>query len=140
MIEALKDDIAALPVPVVFDHFGGAQAEGGQAGLSVLLALVRAGISYVKISAVYRISKQPGYADAAPLARAMVEARPDRILWGSDWPHTNSARVPGRSAEDVSPFTPIDDGMTLNLLASWVPETATRRQILVDNPARLYQF
>ena len=138
VIEALKDELGALPVPVVFDHFGGAQAEGGQPGFAALLQLVRAGIVYVKISAVYRISKQPGYADAAPLARALIEARPDRILWGSDWPHTH--RVPGRGIEDVTPFSPIDDGLTLNLLAAWAPDPAVRRQILVDNPARLYQF
>ncbi|MBI3512850.1 MAG: amidohydrolase family protein [Proteobacteria bacterium] len=138
VIEALKDEFGALPVPVVLDHFGGAQAAGGQPSFSTLLRLLRTGVVYVKISAVYRISKQPGYADAAPLARALIEARPDRILWGTDWPHTG--RVPGRGIEDVTPFTPIDDGMTLNLLASWAPDAALRRQILVDNPARLYQF
>ncbi len=138
VIAALKDELGALPVPVVFDRFGGARAEGGQPGFAALLNLVRAGVVYVKLSAVYRISKQPGYADAAPLARALIEARPDRILWGSDWPHTN--RVPGRAIDAVTPFAPIDDGATLNLLAEWTPDPAIRRQILVDNPTRLYQF
>jgi len=138
VIEALKDELSALPVPVVFDHFGGAQTAGGQPGFAALLHLVRAGIVHVKLSAAYRISKQPGYADAAPLARALIEARPDRILWGSAWPHVDW--VPGRAIEDVTPFAVIDDGVTLNLLASWAPDPAIRRQILVDNPARLYRF
>ena len=140
MIEALKDDLGALPVPVVLDHFGGAHAEGGQPGFSALLNLVRAGTVYVKLSAVYRVSQQPGYADVAPLARALIEAGPERMLWGSDWPHTNSKRAPGQSVETISPFTPIDDGAALNLLAQWAPDPALRRQILVDNPARLYGF
>jgi predicted TIM-barrel fold metal-dependent hydrolase len=140
MVAALKDEIGALPVPVVLDHFAGAQAEGGQPGLSALLALVGSGNVYVKLSAPYRISKQPGYGDVAPLARALVETRADRMLWGSDWPHTNSARSPGSGIETISPFTPIDDGASLNLFAEWVPDPATRRQILVDNPARLYGF
>jgi predicted TIM-barrel fold metal-dependent hydrolase len=140
VVAALKDEIGALPVPVVLDHFAGASAEGGQAGLSALLALLRSGNVYVKLSAPYRISKQPGYADVAPLARALIEARPDRMLWGSDWPHTNSARAPGRGIEDISPFSDIDDGKVLNQLASWAPDAATRQKILVDNPAQLYQF
>jgi len=62
------------------------------------------------------------------------------MLWGSDWPHTSAARPAGSDIETVSPFTPIDDGAALNRFASWVPDPATRRQILVDNPARLYGF
>ncbi len=138
VIEALKAEFGMLPVPVVFDHFGGAQAAGGQPGFDTLLALVRAGIVYVKLSAVYRVSKQPGWGDAAPLARALIEARPDRMLWGSDWPHTN--RIAGRGIDQMTPFSSIDDGAALNLLASWAPDPALRRQILVDNPARLYGF
>jgi predicted TIM-barrel fold metal-dependent hydrolase len=140
IVAALKDEIGALPVPVVLDHFAGAKAEGGEPGWSALLALVRSGNVYVKLSAPYRISSQPGYGDVAPLARALVETRADRMLWGSDWPHTSSARPPGSGVETISPFTPIDDGAVLNLFASWVPDPATRRQILVDNPARLYGF
>ena len=140
MIEALKDDFGALPVPVVFDHFGGAHAEGGQPGFSTLLNLVRTGTVYVKLSAVYRVSQQPGFADVAPLARALIEAGPERMLWGSDWPHTNSKRASGQGVEEISPFFPIDDGAMLNLLAEWAPDPVLRRQILVDNPARLYGF
>jgi predicted TIM-barrel fold metal-dependent hydrolase len=70
----------------------------------------------------------------------LVAANPERVLWGSDWPHTDAARVPGRAPTAISPFLPIDDGLMLNQLARWVPNPAVRRTILVDNPARLYRF
>src|SRR5262249_21303777 len=128
---------------IVFDHFGGAQAALGvnQPGFAALINLVRAGRAYVKISAVYRASVQaPDYADAAPLARALVDANPQRVLWGSDWPHPSGGATGGRAATEVSPLVQIDDGRVLNQLAVWVPDAATRRTILVDNPARLYGF
>jgi len=140
MISALKDDIAASPVPVVFDHFGGAQAALGvnQPGFSELLALVKSGRAYVKISGAYRASKlAPDYPDAAPLARALIAANADRIVWGTDWPHPNSE---GGSTTKVTPLFQIDDGRLLNQLAVWAPDAAVRRKILVDNPARLYGF
>jgi predicted TIM-barrel fold metal-dependent hydrolase len=143
VIAALAAELAALPVPLVIDHFGGAQAALGpqQPGFDALLALVRSGKAYVKISGAYRVSRlAPDYADAAPLALALIAANPERIVWGTDWPHTDSARPPGRPATDVSPFQPIDDGRLLNQLPSWAPQPAIRRQILVDNPARLYGF
>jgi len=143
MIDAMKSQIRASPVPVVFDHFGGAQAKLGtrQPGFDVLLDLVRAGNAYVKISGAYRSSTQaPDYPDAAPLARALVAANVDRILWGTDWPHPDSAQVAGRKATDIAPLLQIDDGRVLNQLAVWVPDAAVRKTILVDNPARLYGF
>src|ERR1700716_1845990 len=94
MISAIKDLVAASPVPVVFDHFGGAQGELGvdQPGFADLTELVRSGKAYVKISGAYRASKlAPDYADAAPLARALIGANAERIVWGTDWPHPNSA-------------------------------------------------
>jgi predicted TIM-barrel fold metal-dependent hydrolase len=143
VIAALAAELAAAPVPLVIDHFGGALAALGsqQPGFDALLALVRSGKAYVKISGAYRVSRlAPDYADAAPLARALIAANPQRIVWGTDWPHTDAARQPGRPATDVSPFQPIDDGRLLNQLPSWAPEPVIRRQILVDNPARLYGF
>jgi predicted TIM-barrel fold metal-dependent hydrolase len=143
VIAAMKDRIMASPVPVVFDHFGGAQAAAGlkQPGFGELVALVKSGHAFVKISAAYRSSTQrPDYADVAPLARALVEANPQRILWGTDWPHPDSASVGGRLATDVAPLLPIDDGLAINQLAAWVPDAAARATILVDNPARLYGF
>jgi predicted TIM-barrel fold metal-dependent hydrolase len=80
----------------------------------------------------------PDYPDALPLARALVTANPQRILWGSSWPHPGSAA--GRKSTDLSPNGQTDDGLVLNLLPVWVPDPATRRTILVDNPARLYGF
>ena len=140
VISGIKDLVEVSPVPVVFDHFGGAQAALGvdQPGFSDLLALVKSGKAYVKISGAYRASKlAPDYSDAASLARALIAANPDRIVWGTDWPHPNSE---GGSVDRVSPLFQIDDGRLLNQLVVWAPDAATRRKILVDNPARLYEF
>jgi predicted TIM-barrel fold metal-dependent hydrolase len=139
VISALKSDIMALPMPVIFDHFGGAKAAPGpsQPGFADLLDLVKSGHAYVKISAAYRTSDQtPDFPDTAPLAQALVAANPDRVVWGSNWPH------PGRgpSPTALAPPYPNDDGRVLNLLPTWVADAAVRKKILVDNPARLYGF
>ncbi len=139
MISAIKELVAASPVPVVFDHFGGAQGEFGpeQPGFSHLLELVRSGKAYVKISGAYRASKRaPDYADATVLARALIAANSDRIVWGTDWPHPTGGNKP----TDVTPLLQIDDGRLLNQLPVWAPDEATRKKILVDNPAQLYGF
>jgi len=141
VIAGIKDLVMTSPVPVVFDHFGGAQAALGldQSGFDDLLAVVKAGKAYVKISGGYRASKQaPDYADAAPFAKALIAANADRIVWGTDWPHPNSSS--GAKATDVTPLFQIDDGRLMNQLAVWAPDAATRKKILVDNPDRLYQF
>jgi predicted TIM-barrel fold metal-dependent hydrolase len=143
MISAIKDLVAASPVPVVFDHFGGAKAELGpqQPGFADLVELVRSGKAYVKISAAYRISKlAPDYADVVPLTEALIAVNPDRVVWGTDWPHPNAVTPPGRKPTDVTPLLQIDDGRLLNQLPVWAPDPATRKKILVDNPARLYAF
>ena len=142
VIEGIKDLVAAAPMPVVFDHFGGMQAAlgGDQPGLASLMTLIRTGKAYVKISAPYRSSMEaPDYPDVAPLARALVASNPERILWGSDWPHPGLP-VPGRSNSEITPFFQIDDGRVLNFLPQWVPDSAERKTILVENPARLYGF
>ena len=142
MIPAIRDLVAASPVPVVFDHFGGAQAEFGvdQPGFADLLALVKSGKAYVKISGAYRASKlAPDYPDAAPLARALIAANSGRIVWGTDWPHPDHT-PPGKKPTDVTPLLQIDDGRLLNQLPAWAPDAAIRKQILADNPARLYGF
>ena len=142
VIARLSDLVAGLPVPVVFDHFGGAQAAAGvdQPGFAALVALVGAGQAYVKVSAAYRSSeKAPAYGDVAPLARALITANPERILWGTDWPHPHAA-PPGAALDAPAAFYDIDDGLALNQLAAWAPSAAIRRKILVDNPARLYDF
>jgi predicted TIM-barrel fold metal-dependent hydrolase len=143
VISAIKDAVAVSPVPVVFDHFGGAQGALGvdQPGFSDLLQLVKSGKAYVKISGGYRASqKAPDYPDAAPLARALIAANPERIVWGTDWPHPHSGPLPGYGPMDVRPFSDIDDGRLLNQLPVWAPDAALRKTILVDNPARLYGF
>jgi predicted TIM-barrel fold metal-dependent hydrolase len=140
VIAALAEQLRGLPVPLVIDHFGGARAELGlqQPGFDTLLALLRSGNTYVKISGCYRSSSAtPDYADTAPLAQALIAANPERVVWGTDWPHPDAGR--GRP-RDVTPYYPIDDGNVLNQLARWAPDPAVRKKILVDNPARLYGF
>jgi predicted TIM-barrel fold metal-dependent hydrolase len=142
MITAIKDQVLVSPVPVVFDHFGGAQAALGpeQPGFSDLFELVKSGTAYVKISGAYRTSKRaPDFPDAAPLARALIEANSDRIVWGTDWPHPDHT-PPGKRPTDVTPMLQIDDGLLFNQLVTWAPDEAIRKKILVDNPARLYRF
>lgn len=141
MIAAIKDLVAAAPVPVVFDHFGGARADRGtgQPGFADLLELVKTGKAYVKISGAYRASKlAPDYGDAAPLAWALIAANADRIVWGTDWPHPDT--ISGKEATEITPLIQIDDGRILNQLPVWAPDADIRRKILVDNPARLYGF
>ena len=143
MISAIKDLVATSPVPVVFDHFGGAQAELGldQPGFADLLELVHSGKAYVKISGAYRASKlAPDYPDAAPLALALIAANSERIIWGTDWPHPNSVTPAGKKPTDLTPLYQIDDGRLFNQLPVWAPDAAMRRTILVDNPAQLYSF
>ena len=142
VIDALQDAISGAQVPIIFDHFGGAQAGlgVGQPGFSALVKLVQAGHAYVKISAPYRSSDQaPAYADVAPLAKALIAANPRRIVWGSDWPHPGPVQT-GRTLADITPFYAVDDGLVLNQLASWAPDPATRKTLLVDNTARIYGF
>ena len=85
------------------------------------------GHCHVKLTGVYRMSVAPGFADAAPLARKLIETAPDRIIWGSDYPHLSFADRVG----SVELF---------NLLGTWAPDDATRRKILVENPQRLFGF
>ena len=138
---ALLDEVMAAPVPIVFDHFAGAQAAGGvdQPGFNRVLKMVQAGKAYVKVSGAYRASKQPpDYPDAANLAKALIAANPQRIVWGTDWPHPDTRT--DRKPTEVSPLLPMDDGRLLNLLGTWAPDAAQRKAILVDNPAKLYGF
>jgi predicted TIM-barrel fold metal-dependent hydrolase len=141
VIDALSQQLLASPVTVVIDHFGGATSARGvnQPGFSALVNLVKSGKAYVKISgAADSVSTQPDFADVTPLARALVTANPQRILWGSNWPHPGSTAVAGRKPTDLAPHVQTDDGKVLNLLPVWVPDASTRRLILTENPARLY--
>jgi len=142
VISGIKDLVEASPVAVVFDHFGGAEAARGvqQPGFADLVALVKSGKAYVKISGAYRASAQPDYADVKPFARMLIEGNADRIIWGSDWPHPHPEAQKGHPLTEVTPLFQIDDGRVLNLLPVWAPDAAVRKKILVDNPARLYGF
>ncbi len=143
VIAGLKEHLARMPFPVVIDHFGrGNPAQGpSQSDFAAFTDLVKSGRVYVKISGAYRVSKMaPDFAEVTPLAQALVAANPDRIVWGTDWPHPNSDYGRGKPLTEISPPFPIDDGLLLNQLPKWVPDAAVRKKILVDNPARLYGF
>jgi len=142
LIAALKKDFDALPVTMVFDHFGGADAARGvnDPGFDALLDLVRSGKAYVKISATNLFSTEPPhYAGYAAMAKALIAANPERILWGTNWPHPG-ARPKGHDIAQLLPWRDIDDAVVMNLLATWEPDAAVRKKILVDNPARLFGF
>jgi predicted TIM-barrel fold metal-dependent hydrolase len=139
VIEAVKEVVMASPVPISFNHFGGAQAALGvtQPWFDTLLGLVHGGKAYVKLSGPYRVSKQaPDYPDVTPLAKALIAANPSRVIWGTDWPHPAAS---GRPITEVTPFWQIDDGRDLNQLATWA-DASQLKLILVENPARLYGF
>jgi predicted TIM-barrel fold metal-dependent hydrolase len=143
LLKTIKDVLASSPVPIVFDHFGGAEAALGleQPGWAELVEAVKNGHAYVKISGAYRLSnKGPDYSDAVPFAKALIAANADRLVWGTDWPHPNSVTPPDKKPTDLNPLYQIDDGRLLNQLAIWAPDAAIRKKILVDNPARLYGF
>lgn len=130
LVHALAPALEQSPVPVVLDHMGRVDASLGigHADFRAVRRLVRQPHVWVKISGVERISRAgPPYADAVPFARALLDDAPDRVLWGSDWPHPNLAHVP-------------DDGELVDLIARYAPEPAQRQALLVDNPARLYRF
>lgn len=141
LIEELRDQIIASTVPIAFVRFGGAEAAlgPGQPGFANLCDLMKAGKAYVLFSAPYRTSKEaPDFPDVTPIAKAYIAANPERVIWGSDWPHP--AFIAGKPATEITPLLQIDDGRILNRVAVWAPEPATRKKILVDNPARLYGF
>ena len=120
----------ALPVPFVIDHMGRVKAADGldQPAFKVLLEFMRNENCWVKVCGAERVSSMgPPFSDALPFARALIEAAPDRILWGTDWPHPNVAHMP-------------NDGDLVDLLPLMAPEAALQKKILVDNPARLYGF
>ena len=131
-MEDVIADIRRLPVDISIGHLGYMPAALGvdHRAFKAFLDLVADGRCWVKLTAPYRITalQQTPYADIAPFARALVARRPDRIVWGSDWPHP------------ICPVPMPNDGDLADHLVDWVPDTAQRRAILVDNPAALYGF
>jgi predicted TIM-barrel fold metal-dependent hydrolase len=133
----LAPRLRKLPVDVVFDHIGHVPAAAGvdNPGFQALVALMREGKFWAKLSAPYRLSELPyPYDDVTPFARALIAAAPDRLVWGSDWPHP---AVPGHMPAN---FVMPNDGDLLDILGLWTPDAAIQKKILVDNPRRLYDF
>jgi predicted TIM-barrel fold metal-dependent hydrolase len=117
-----------LAIPFVIDHMGRVEAGHGldQPPFLRLLALMQLPNAWVKVSGAERVSTALGdFTDALPYAEALVNAAPDRVLWGTDWPHPNVRVMP-------------DDGALVDLLPAIAPDEARRRKLLVENPARLY--
>lgn len=126
----LSSTIAGLPVPVVVDHLGHMPAELGteHPGFRTLLSLLRDG-SWVKLSGAYRVdAAAPDYPAARMFAEAVLEVAPDRVVYGSDWPHV--------SVPHAMPNT----GRLRNLVGEWLQDPSLRRRVLVDNPSELYGF
>jgi len=120
-----------MPCPFVIDHMGRVATSDGvdQAPFQTLLEVMRDERAWVKISGAERLTADgpPPYDDVVPFARALVAVAPDRVLWGTDWPHPNVRHMP-------------DDGDLVDLLAGFAPDEATRHRILVENPEVLYDF
>jgi predicted TIM-barrel fold metal-dependent hydrolase len=138
---SIAKTIYTLPVPVVFDHFASVKAAGFRAlpELPIILDLLQSGQIYIKLSGVYRISSaSPEYAEVKDLAQLYVSTNPDRILWASDWPHTNT--LPGIPATQITPYRIVDDRNILQLLPEWIPNPSDRIKAHVSNPERLYRF
>ncbi len=120
-----------FPVPIAFGHMGYMRPPLtlDNPGFAALLRLLRGGRCWVKFAGPSRISAgEMPHADVQPVARALVEAAPMRMIWGSDWPHV------------IIPKAMPNDGDLVDLLADWIPDPARRRQVLVDNPTALYGF
>lgn len=120
-----------FPVDVVFGHFGYMKTSRGfnAPGFQALLRLMKSGRAWVKLTGPYRISAGPlPYQDVTAFSHALIDVAPDRIVWGTDWPHV--------MVKGAMP----NDGDLCDLLADWVPDEALRSRVLVDNPAGLYGF
>ena len=131
IIMEIEPILRRLPTPMVFDHL----AHPGAAGVEdrshkVVRELIDKGRAWVKLSGAYSNSKvgPPAYPEATKVAQTFVTAAPERLVWGSDWPHPG---VPNNKP---------DDALLFDLLSEWAPNEATRNRILVDNPATLYGF
>jgi 2-pyrone-4,6-dicarboxylate lactonase len=130
-LPAYAEMLDQMPVPYVIDHMARVDATKGvdQPPFEALLSLMNDERCWVKISGAERLTAggAPPYDDVVPYARAIIAAAPDRVLWGTDWPHPNVRHMP-------------DDGDLVDTLALFAPDEATRNKILVTNPARLYDF
>jgi predicted TIM-barrel fold metal-dependent hydrolase len=130
-VVAAREFWQRLSCQIVFDHLAHMRQPEGIAdpAFTVVTELLHQRKAWVKLSGLYIDSKvgAPTYADTAAVGKAYVQQAPERLVWGSDWPHPTAKQKP-------------DDAYLLDLLAEWAPEETTRRLILVDNPAKLYDF
>jgi predicted TIM-barrel fold metal-dependent hydrolase len=128
----LQEFVRKLAVPVVFDHLGHVPTSKGPAspGFRALLALVRDGSAWVKLSGAYRVTgkARPPYGDARPFVEALIEAGPTQLVWGTDWPHP------------AIPTAMPDDSDLLDMALDWLADETLRQRIFVANPERLYGF
>jgi predicted TIM-barrel fold metal-dependent hydrolase len=117
-----------LPVPVVFDHFGHAVSTR-EPIFAAIVRWLQSGKCWIKLSGAYIDSKigPPTYSDSGAVAKAYIQEAPERLVWGTDWPHPTAHKKP-------------DDALLFDLLAQWSPNKSAWHRILVDNPAVLYGF
>lgn len=135
MLAAIQKVLCNLKVPVVLDHFG-----GGAPAADSVAELLAGGQIWLKLSAPYRVSTQPGYDDLAAAVQRYLRIAPQRLLWASDWPHTGGDSARTADIHQIEPFRAEDAGAALNRLARWVEDPAQLHAILVLNPAVLYGF
>jgi predicted TIM-barrel fold metal-dependent hydrolase len=121
------DLLQRLPGTIVFDHLGRLAGGLNDPAVAVLRRMVDRGNTWIKLSGAYMLAGPPNYPESAPIARAYIAAAPERMVWGSDWPHPTEKDKP-------------DDAALFDLLTDWAPDERTRNRILVDNPAKLYGF
>ncbi|GJD52759.1 4-sulfomuconolactone hydrolase [Methylobacterium crusticola] len=130
-IADLADVLSRLPTPLVIDHLARLPPGQGEShrAYPAVRRLLDGGRTWMKLSGAYlnTASGPPSYRDAGAVAAAFAKAAPERMVWGSDWPHRGEKHLP-------------DDAVLFDLLAEWAPDEAARRRILVDNPGRLYGF
>jgi 2-pyrone-4,6-dicarboxylate lactonase len=143
-LEAVAGLLATAPVPVILDHFAGVKAARGmdQPGLEAVVELMGTGKVWVKFSGPYRsCPHQVDLPVLGSIAARFVEANEDRIVWGSDWPHTGGGRVrPARPITEVEPFRAHDPHVFLTQIAQWVGTEQRYQKLLVSNPHVLFQF
>lgn len=140
---SIRKPLLGCSVPVVIDHMGLPDAAEaiGQPGFQAVLQLLAAGHVWVKLAGADRITRASGrLRDAIPFMRALAGVAPQRLVWGSDWPHIGFHADRQAEAGTLLPFRELDAGNLLEVLNEAVPDAETRRAILVDNPARLYGF
>jgi predicted TIM-barrel fold metal-dependent hydrolase len=140
-IIALAKLLPTLGVPVVIDHFGLVSPHEPQSqALSELLKLLDTGHVWVKLSAPYRIAENVDSPNVGMLANRLAAANPDRIVWGSDWPHTPAHRGTPIDDDREMPYRDIDTVHLLGLVPKWFASANQRQALMVENPARLYNF